>query len=87
MSNPFTTLEAYLTNIQDLLIDIKHETIPQNSNAEKLWSKQEACDGLGVTMNTLSKYIKNGTIPAYGIGSRVVLKRSEVLSSLVRINK
>lgn len=54
---------------------------------ETLLSKQEACDLLGVTMNTLSKHIKNGTIPAYGIGSRVVLKRTEVLSSLVRVNK
>jgi excisionase family DNA binding protein len=58
-----------------------------NLNSETLLSKKETCELLGVTMNTLSKHTKNGTIPAYGIGSRVIYKSSEVLSSLIRINK
>lgn len=55
--------------------------------SETLLSKKEVTELLGITMNTLSKYTKNGTIPAYGLGSRVMYKRSEVLHSLIRINK
>ncbi len=53
---------------------------------ETLLSKKEVIELLGITMNTLSKHTKNGTIPAYGLGSRVMYKRSEVLQSLIRIN-
>jgi excisionase family DNA binding protein len=53
---------------------------------ETLLSKKEVVELLGITMNTLSKHTKNGTIPAYGIGSRVMYKRQEVLASLIRIN-
>jgi excisionase family DNA binding protein len=75
----FTTREETKKIVQEAVAEIQ--------TAETLLSKRETCDFLGVTMNTLSKHIKNGTIPAYGIGSRVVLKRTEVLSSLVRVNK
>ena len=58
-----------------------------NPTPEILLSKKEVTELLGITINTLSKHTKNGTIPAYGIGSRVIYKRSEVLQSLLRINK
>lgn len=81
-----TLVEANAKRTVELLASILKSN-KNNSDSETLLSKQEACDLLGITMNTLSKHIKNGTIPAYGIGSRVVLKRTEVLSSLVRVNK
>lgn len=81
-----TLVEANAKRTVELLATILKPN-RNNSDSETLLSKQEACDLLGVTMNTLSKHIKNGTIPAYGIGSRVVLKYTEVLSSLVRVNK
>ena len=55
--------------------------------AETLLSKKEVCELLGITLNTLDKFTKNGTIPAFGIGSRILFKKSDVLSSLIRINK
>jgi excisionase family DNA binding protein len=83
MSNPFQTLEEYLVRIESLLhINQKTYEIP-----ETLLSKNEVKDYLGISLNTLDKYTKDGTIPAYGIGSRVMYKRSEVLNSLIRINK
>lgn len=53
---------------------------------ETLLSKKEVLDLLGITMNTLDKHIKNGTIPAYGLGARLMFKKDEVLASLTRIN-
>jgi excisionase family DNA binding protein len=84
MSNPFETLETRLCSVESLLLDIKHKEV---EIPETLLSKQEVVELLGITINTLSKYTKNGNIPAYGIGSRVMYKRSEVLNSLIRINK
>jgi excisionase family DNA binding protein len=53
---------------------------------ETLLSKKEVLELLGITMNTLDKHIKNGTIPAYGLGARLMFKKDEVLASLTRIN-
>ena len=55
--------------------------------AETLLSKKEVCELLGITLNTLDKFTKNGTIPAFGIGSRILFKKSDVLNSLIRVNK
>ncbi|MDI5897018.1 helix-turn-helix domain-containing protein [Flavobacterium yafengii] len=84
MSNPFEILETRLSSVESLLLDIKHK---ETALPETLLSKQEVVEFLGITMNTLSKHTKAGIIPAYGIGSRVMYKRSEVLQSLIRINK
>lgn len=87
MNNPFEFIDARLSNIENLLLEIKHEPLQQNNHFDELITIPEACRVLNVTKNTLAKHTKNGTIPAYGIGSRVMYKRAEVLSSLVRINK
>lgn len=62
------------------------ELLKPSEIPETLLSKKEVIELLGITINTLSKYTKDGTIPAYGLGSRVMYKRSEVLQSLIRIN-
>lgn len=53
---------------------------------ETLLSKKEVLELLGITMNTLDKHIKSGAIPTYGLGSRLMFKRAEVMDSLIRIN-
>jgi excisionase family DNA binding protein len=83
--------EIFLNGITlDELVDTLVPKLRQSnstSTLETLLSKKDVVELLGITLNTLDKYTKNGTIPAYGIGSRVMFKRSEVLSSLIRINK
>ena len=80
MSNPFETLAEVLARIEAKIST--NTPLP-----ETLLSKKEVTELLGITMNTLDKYTKSGTIPAYGLGSRIIFKRSEVLQSLIRINK
>ena len=53
---------------------------------ETLLSRVETAELLGITLNTLKKFTRDTTIPAYGIGSRVFYKRNEVLASLTKIN-
>lgn len=59
---------------------------PLSQTQTALLSKKEAKQLLGITMNTLDKHVKSGAIPAYGLGSRLLFKRDEVLSSLIKIN-
>ena len=53
---------------------------------DTLLSKKEVLELLGITTNTLDKHIKSGAIPTYGLGSRLMFKRAEVMDSLIRIN-
>lgn len=81
MDNPFEAIDKRLTRLEEKsqsLTEVTPETVLSKTGAKEL---------LGVTLNTLSKYTRDGTIPAYGIGSRVLYKRSELLDSLIRINK
>lgn len=80
MNNPFEALDNRLERIENLLQN------QSSQEPETMLSKNEASELLGITTNTLSKYTKDGTIPAYGIGSRVLYKKQEVLKSLIKIN-
>jgi excisionase family DNA binding protein len=63
-----------------------NQTPQQAQSQEPLLSKKEVTQLLGITMNTLDKFIKSGTIPAYGLGARLMFKKDEVLQSLTKIN-
>lgn len=82
MSNPFQQLDERLERIEQIL----SRTEPAQIN-DTLLSKKEAAQLLGISLNTLDTYTKNKTIPCYGIGSKIVFKRNEVIGSLIRINK
>ena len=82
MSNPFQQLDERLERIEKILLNTEHA--PAN---DTLLSKKDVCELLGISLNTLDTYTKNKTIPCYGIGSRIVFKREEVIGSLIRINK
>lgn len=79
MSNPFEDIANVLARIES-----KMQT--NAPSPETLLSRVETAELLGITLNTLQKFTRNGSIPAYGIGTRVFYKRNEVLSSLTKIN-
>jgi hypothetical protein len=79
MSNPFEDLAKALERIE-----AKMQT--NAPTPETLLSRVETAELLGITLNTLKKFTRDTTIPAYGIGSRVFYKRNEVLASLTKIN-
>lgn len=77
-------LNCSLEELKQLLNEVAPAPIIQHT--ETFLSKKEACDLLGITLNTLSKFVKNNTIPAFGIGSRILFKRSDLEKSLLLIN-
>ena len=53
----------------------------------ELISRDEVCELLKFNKTTLHKHTKSGRLKAYGIGARVLYKRSEVLNSVKPLKK
>ena len=60
--------------------------VNRQANFDELLTREQACSLLKINKTSLWKWTKHGKIIAYGIGNRVLYKKSELLESLVRIN-
>lgn len=74
MSNPFEILEARLTNIETLLLDIKHKEEPKQS---KMLSVKEIAKFAGVSELSIRNYILEGKIQAKKIGRRILIDQKQ----------
>ena len=74
MSNPFESLEARLTNIETLLLDIKHKEEPKQS---KMLSVKEIAKFAGVSELSIRNYILEGKIQAKKIGRRILIDQKQ----------
>ena len=64
MTNPFETIDARLSNIESLLLDIKHSPQPQaQTNLSDLLNIKQAAELLGLSTATLYTKVHNRTIP------------------------
>ncbi len=76
MNNPFKAIDDRLSNIETLLLDIKHE--PKENQSNKRYSIKEASDILGVIPLTIRNHIKNGTIKAEKLGRKYFIKHTDL---------
>lgn len=88
MINPFETIDKRLSNLESLLLDIKHSSkeIEQNfepKNPTELLSRSEVSILLKCNLGTIHNYCKSGKLIPYGIGNRVYFKRSDIENALV----
>jgi excisionase family DNA binding protein len=74
MSNPFEILENRLSNIEALLLDLKH---PPQATENKLLSVKELSKYAGVSELTIRNYIIEGKIKAKKIGRRLFIEQSQ----------
>lgn len=58
---------------------------PQQETNE-LIGRKDACIILHCNLTTLHKHTKSGRLKSYGIGNRILYKKSEVLESVKPIN-
>ncbi len=80
MNNPFEIIEQRLSNIENLLLDIKHKPAEEDK-AENLTVK-EASELLKVSEQSIHNYIKRGFLPAQKVGRILLIKRIDVEQSL-----
>jgi len=65
MNNPFETIDARLSNIENLLLDLKlsPKELNHQSNADKLLTIKEAGEFLHLSVATLYGYVSRNDIP------------------------
>ncbi|WNM18533.1 helix-turn-helix domain-containing protein [Flavobacterium capsici] len=83
MNNPFEIIEQRLSNIENLLLDIKHKPTEEDK-AENLTVK-EAAELLKVSEQSIHNYIKRGFLPAQKVGRILLIKRIDVEQSLQEV--
>lgn len=76
------TLEQLVETLKPLLQQSVAEPQPQT----ELLTRDEVCKLLNFNKTSLWKHTKSGRLKAYGIGNRVLYKRSEVLEAVKPIN-
>lgn len=66
MTNPFDVIEARLSNIETLLLDLKHNPKAQ-SNSDRWFNLDELCDYLPdkPAKSTIYGYVSAGLIPVH----------------------
>jgi excisionase family DNA binding protein len=77
------TIEQLAEALKPMLQSTSAE--PQRVTNE-LIGRKEACSILHCNLSTLHKHTKSGRLKSYGIGNRILYKKSEVLESVTPIN-
>ncbi|MBX3164195.1 MAG: helix-turn-helix domain-containing protein [Bacteroidetes bacterium] len=85
MSNPFETIDARLSNIENLLLDIKHNPVkseqPQQ-HTEQLLTIQQAAKFLSLTVPTMYGKVSKNELPFMKRGKRLYFSRDEIMQYL-----
>lgn len=83
MENPFETLSRRLSNIENLLLDIKHAPKTEEEKPDRIYLK-EVCELTGLKPPAVYKETSRHTngMPCYRFGSRLVFSRKEILTWL-----
>ncbi len=89
MINPFDSIDNRLSNIESLLLDLKHrQPAPKpEHDDDRFITRQDAAKLLGVGLATLDKMAKFGAFQKYRNGSIVRFKKSEVLETFKTFEK
>lgn len=83
MNNPFETINQRLSNIESLLLEIKHKPI-EEEKPENL-TVRETAELLKVSEQSVHNYIKRGVLPAQKVGRILLIKRVDVENSLKEV--
>lgn len=84
MNNPFEVIEARLSNIENLILDLKHkpQTIASPEQPEQLLTVQETADLLKLTVPTIYSKVSKGELPVMKRGKRLYFSSAELLDYL-----
>ncbi len=83
MSNPFDTINQRLSNIESLLLELKHK--PNEEEKDENLTVKETAELLKVSEQSIHNYIKRGCITAKKVGRILLIKRSDIDESLQEV--
>jgi excisionase family DNA binding protein len=80
MNNPFETIDARLSNIENLLLDLKHPLKAQSNLPEPdlLLTIKQAAVLLSLSVSTLYLYVQRAEIPVSKRGKRLYFSQQEL---------
>lgn len=76
--NPFASIDARLSKIEHLLIDIKHNRAKVEHEAHPPLTRQQAAQYLGISLPTLDTLISTKQIKSFRIGRSVRISREDI---------
>jgi hypothetical protein len=82
--NPFDTIDARLSNIENILLDLKHTPKDTGSLSEEktLLRRKDVSKLFTVSLVTINKWMRSGKLPYHRINSRIYFKKNEVLEAM-----
>lgn len=83
MNNPFEAINERLSNIENLLLEIKHKPV-EEEKSENLTVKETA-EFLKVSEQSIHNYIKRGYIPAQKVGRILLINRQNLENTLAEV--
>ncbi|MBN1227791.1 MAG: helix-turn-helix domain-containing protein [Deltaproteobacteria bacterium] len=82
--NPFAVIDARLSSIETMLLDLK--TQPKTTAPElRLYNSKETAKKLGISLPTLIKYRHEGLIKGRRIGTSVRFTEEDIQTALTEI--
>jgi len=82
MNNPFETIDARLTNIECLLLDIKHAktAITDNVAEDQLLTIKQAAELISLSVPTVYGLVSRKEIPVSKRGKRLYFNKADLLA-------
>lgn len=80
MNNPFEVIEARLSSIENLILDLKQpQKVEPTEQPEQLLTVQEAAQFLNLTAPTIYSKVSKGELPVMKGSKRLYFSRAELL--------
>jgi len=80
MNNPFEVIEARLSSIENLILDLKQPTkVEPTEQPEQLLTVQEAAQFLNLTVPTIYSKVSKGELPVMKRSKRLYFSSAELM--------
>ena len=81
MNNPFEVIEARLSSIENLILDLKHKPtkVEPTDQPEQLLTIQQAAEFLSLSVPTLYSKVSRGELPVMKRSKRLYFSRTELM--------
>lgn len=81
MNNPFEVIEARLSSIESLILDLKHNPsrVEPTDQPEQLLTIQQAAEFLSLSVPTLYTKVSKSELPVMKRGKRLYFSRTELM--------
>jgi excisionase family DNA binding protein len=84
MNNPFEVINARLSSIETLILDLKHQPkkVEITEQTEQLLTVQEAAQFLNLTVPTIYSKVSKGELPVMKRSKRLYFSSTELMAYL-----